>query len=144
MLIILIVLVLLSTGITLLVTKNRIEDYETRRFVDEFGFLLTAIGTIVGFFAAIFLITNILSYEVEYQNTLHKKEMLEYRIELIEENITGNEMIYNDIVEFNNSLRSLKKWANNPFTNWFCNRDIASIDYIELKIKITEDDYEQI
>jgi hypothetical protein len=58
--------------------------------------------------------------------------MLEYRIEHMEENITGNEMLYNDIVEFNNTLRNEKKWALNPWTNWFNNQDIASIDYIEL------------
>jgi hypothetical protein len=50
----------------------------------------------------------------------------------MEENITGNEMLYNDIVAFNNELRNVKKWANNPWTNWFNNQDIASIDYIEL------------
>ena len=57
--------------------------------------------------------------------------MLEYRIEHMEENITGNEMLYNDIVEFNNALRSEKKWANNPWTSWFNNQDIASLDYVE-------------
>jgi hypothetical protein len=50
----------------------------------------------------------------------------------MEENITGNEMLYNDIVEFNNKLRAEKKWAFNPWTDWFNNKDIASIDYIEL------------
>jgi hypothetical protein len=63
--------------------------------------------------------------------------MLEYRIEHIEENITGNEMLYNDIVEFNNELRSTKKWANNPWTNWFYNQDIATIDYIEIELSTT-------
>jgi hypothetical protein len=33
---------------------------------------------------------------------LHKREMLEYIIEHMEENMTGNEMLYKDIVEFNN------------------------------------------
>lgn len=69
---------------------------------------------------------------MEYQNTLYKKEMLEYRIEHMKENVTGNEMLYNDIVEFNNMLRAKKKWTNNPWTDWFNNKDIASIDYIEL------------
>ena len=72
--------------------------------------------------------------DIKYQNAVYEKEMLEYRIEHMEENITGNEMLYNDIVEFNNGLRSIKKWANNPFTNWFYNQDIATIDYVELDI----------
>lgn len=70
--------------------------------------------------------------DVNYQNTFYEREMLEYRIEHIEENITGNEMLYNDIVEFNNELRTVKKWVNNPWVNWFINDDIATIDYIEL------------
>ena len=50
----------------------------------------------------------------------------------MEENITGNEMLYNDIVEFNNELRSVKKWVSNPWTNWFNNQKVASIDYVEI------------
>ena len=72
--------------------------------------------------------------DINYQNNLHEREMLEYRIEHIEENITGNEMLYNDIAEFNNELRSTKKWANSPWTNWFYNQDIATIDYIEINM----------
>lgn len=71
--------------------------------------------------------------DVDYQNMLYRKEILEYRIEHMEDNVTGNEMLYNDIVEFNNELRGIKKWASNPWTNWFNNGRIATIDYIELK-----------
>lgn len=70
--------------------------------------------------------------DVEYQNRLHEKEMLEYRIDNMNEDIVGNEMLYNDIVAFNNELRQIKKWANNPFTNWFYVQEIATIDYVEL------------
>lgn len=91
----------------------------------------------IGFFGTIFCILGIclvqIPKEVDYQNKVYEKEMLEYRIDNIEDNITGNEMIYNDIVEFNNDLRHEKKWINNPFTNWFYNEDIATIDYIELE-----------
>ena len=84
------------------------------------------------FLTIIFILINVCNYDVEYQNALHQKEMLEYRIEHMEDNITGNEMLYNDIVEFNNELRNTKKWANNPWTNWFNNQDIAAMDYVEL------------
>ena len=70
--------------------------------------------------------------DVEYQNRLHEKEMLEYRIDNMNEDIVGNEMLYNDIVAFNNGLRQIKKWANNPFTNWFYVQEVATIDYVEL------------
>lgn len=86
--------------------------------------LVTFIGMIIGANA---------TANIDYQNKLHERDMLEYRIEHMEENITGNEMLYNDIVEFNNNLRTTKKWANSPWTNWFNNQKIASMDYIELE-----------
>lgn len=96
-----------------------------------FGF----VGAIIGGFATFICITCILcvqiNKEVDYQNAIYEKEVLEYRIENMESDITGNEMLYNDIVEFNNGLRSAKKWANNSWTNWFYNKDIATIDYVE-------------
>ena len=97
----------------------------------EFGF----VGAIIGGFATFICIICILcvqtNKEVDYQNALYEKEVLEYRIENMESDITGNEMLYNDIVKFNNGLRSAKKWANNSWTNWFNNKDIATIDYVE-------------
>ena len=132
MIITLITVVLLAVGITLYIEKKKIEDYYTRNVIDSLAFALTAVGTIMAFFVFGILIGNISTQEVNYQNALYKKEMLEYRIEHMEDNITGNEMLYNDIVEFNNELRSTKKWADNPWTSWFNNQDIATIDYIEL------------
>lgn len=107
---------------------------------DEFGsflpFITGVLLMISALFVAIFVGAGIVNTQVcgdiNYQNKLHEREMLEYRIEHIEENITGNEMLYNDIAEFNNDLRSTKKWANSPWTNWFYNQDIATIDYIEI------------
>lgn len=72
--------------------------------------------------------------DIDYQNAYYHKATLEYRLENIEKNNVGNEHLYNDIVEFNNSLRSTKKWANNPWTNWFNNQRIAELDYIELPV----------
>ena len=89
------------------------------------GFILVVfIGVVIGANA---------TAEIEYQNKLHERDMLEYRIEHMEKNITGNEMLYNDIVEFNNDLRTTKRWANSPWTNWFNNQKIASMNYIELE-----------
>lgn len=96
-------------------------------------------GTVTGFVAIIALIFCVgviistkISADVSYQNKIHEREMLEYRIDNMDENIVGNEMLYNDIVEFNNGLRSAKKWAYNPWVNWFYVKEIATIDYIEI------------
>ena len=67
--------------------------------------------------------------DVNYQNKLEEKMMLEYRLEK-GDTIPGNELLYTQIVEFNNDLRNTKKWANSLWTNWFNNQKIAEMDYI--------------
>ena len=67
-----------------------------------------------------------------YEKFLIEKEMLEYRLE--NDNLgIGNELLYKDIVEFNQELKDIKYYANNPWTNWFVNGYIAEIDYIEIE-----------
>ena len=135
MIIILIFGALLIIGIALLFICDyswRKISWKIRNVLQNIGIIFTIIGFVVSLIAVAFIIGNNISYDLNYQNTLHEKEMLEYRIEHMEENLTGNEMLYNDIVEFNNRLRSTKKWANNPWTSWFNNKQIASLDYIEL------------
>ena len=134
MIITLIGLGLLVAGIVLAIIYNRVyfKEYSVECTIMGLSVAFILIGVMATIFAASFVMANVSTYDVDYQNKLHEKEMLEYRIEHMEENITGNEMLYNDIVEFNNELRSTKKWANSPWTNWFNNQDIASIDYIEL------------
>lgn len=133
MIITLIGLGLLVVGIILAIIHDRgYFDYNVEEKIVGFGFGALFIGAVITCCSIVFVLINVTNYDVEYQNMLHTKDMLEYRIEHMEENITGNEMLYNDIVEFNNTLRAEKKWALNPWTNWFNNQDVASIDFIEL------------
>lgn len=79
-----------------------------------------------------------LNADVFYENKLLEKQMLEYRLEK-QDDIIGNEMLYSQIVEFNNELRYTKKWASNLWTNWFVNQKIANnIDYIDVNIENNE------
>lgn len=96
------------------------------------GVLLTVSGVLSSIIVGTLIIGVQINRDVEYQNTIYEREVLEYRIEEADENIVGNELLYSDIVEFNNDLRTIKKWANNPWTNWFFNEDIATIDYVEI------------
>lgn len=96
------------------------------------GILLTALSILGSIIVGILIVGTQINKDVEYQNTLYEKEVLEYRIEEANSNIVGNELLYGDIVEFNNNLRTIKKWANNPWTNWFFNEDVATIDYVEI------------
>lgn len=126
MLIILIAIGLLILGVVL-INRSNYNDW-----ADFIGIMLVVIMTFVVGICSIVIIGAQINKEVTYQNKLYEKEMLEYRIDNMEEDVVGNEMLYNDIVEFNNGLRNVKKWANNPFTNWFYIKDVATIDYVEL------------
>lgn len=91
---------------------------------------LNAVGILALMISMILILSVRLNADVDYQNTLAEKQMLEYRINK-QDDIVGNELLYSQIVAFNNDLRSTKKWANNIWTNWFYNQDIANkIDYI--------------
>ena len=137
MIITLIGLALLVIGIisAIVYAKVNFKSWKVRDRIEWIKFPALFIGLIITTVSITLIIINATIYDVDYQNMLHTKEMLEYRIDHMEENITGNEMLYNDIVEFNNKLRAEKKWALNPWTDWFNNKDIASIDYIELSGK---------
>ena len=125
---------LLVVGIILAIVRENVPfmSWKVRDRLEWVQLPAIFVGSIIAATCIVVILINASTYDIEYQNTLHTKEMLEYRIEHMEENITGNEMLYSDIVEFNNELRRVKKWANNPWTNWFSNKDIASIDYITL------------
>ena len=130
MIITLIVIAVIVTGIVCLAIGFK--NWRCPDWIWETGAVLTASGIIVSLFVCGFIIGANVTKDIDYQNAMYEREMLEYRIDNMEEDVVGNEMLYNDIVEFNNELRSVKKWANNPWTNWFYNEDIATIDYIEL------------
>lgn len=67
--------------------------------------------------------------EAEYQKKLYEEEVLEYRLEE-SNNLSGNELLYKDIIEFNNDLREEKIYSHSPWINWYRNEKIAEIDYI--------------
>ena len=102
---------------------------------DILGGISTGVVIVVGF--ALFVETIMVACvqipaKHDYEKVLMEKEMLEYRLENDSLGV-GNELLYNDIVEFNKELKDVKYHANNPWTNWFVNGYIAEIDYIEVK-----------
>ena len=131
MIITLIAVLLLVVGIAIVAIENN-TNFDIPGGVVATGVVALILGAAATLISMCMVIGTYVNYDVDYQNKIYEKDMLEYRIDHIEDDITGNELIYNDIVEFNNSLRSTKKWANNPWTSWFHNQDIAAIDYVEL------------
>lgn len=96
------------------------------------GVPCVVVGTLFSIFFVGMAISVKVNCDVDYENKLAEKQMIEYRIEQGEE-IPGNELLYTQIVEFNNSLRTTKKWSANPWTSWFYNSKIAELDYIEIE-----------
>lgn len=123
---------ILVVGVIFLLLKRKTRFRRNEEIMEIVGFTCTILGVILSLAVVSVWIGNSVRMEINYHNALHKREMLEYRVEHMNEDITGNEMLYNDIVEFNNELRSQKKWANSIWTNWFNNKYIADLDYIEL------------
>lgn len=124
---------LLAIGVIILIINGKFEfSWNIHDILFNIGISCVAAGLLLSLVSGGIALGNAAFYDLDYQNALHEREVIEYRLDHMKENITGNEMLYNDIVEFNNMLRSQKKWANNPWTNWFNNEKIAELDYIEL------------
>lgn len=129
MLITLLSVVFIITGI--IICKCCYKSYQ-----EDFGMLVTMVGTAGLIIAIVGIICCNTTSQLNYQKALQEYNMLNYRIEHISDNIVGNETLYSDIVEFNNDLRSVKYWAENPWTSWFNNQRIAKeINYIDISRK---------
>ena len=132
---VLLFIVLITIGTIMLIIGVRDTynfSWQTKDVLQNIGIMLTLIGIFAEIICIAGIIINRIDYDIDYQNVLYEREVLEYRLDHREDNFPGNEMLYDDIVNFNNKLRSQKKWANNPWTNWFNNEKIAALDYIEL------------
>ena len=72
--------------------------------------------------------------EIEYQNMLERKEAIEYRLEMLDEdtNLMVNGGVYEDLVTYNNDLREYKIYSDNFWFGWFVTDKAAELDYIEL------------
>ena len=130
--IIIISAILLIVGITLMV----ICDTTNCDCFDDWygvGLSLTALATFaLVVFSAVAMIIQI-PKEKDYQQSVYERQVLEYRLENKDDNIVGNELLYKDIVEFNNNLRQHKRYANNFWIGIFHNDKIATIEYIEIE-----------
>lgn len=119
---------------------------KTRRFciavsnsyLDLISGVILVLGAITTFACSMVMLENTISKQVDYEKALYTKKTIEYRIEHKEDNVVGNELLYNDIVEFNNELRNIKYWVNNPWTSWFNNDKVAQLDYIEYEFAAAE------
>lgn len=130
MIITLICLVLFVAGIVLFII-GMLRDWAMEP--DAIGVLFGV--SLVPLMICLFTIASAqIGRDVKYEERLHERNMLEYRLEQAEEdnNVIEYAELYNDVVKFNNSIRRTKKWGNNPWTSWFFNPLIADLEYIEV------------
>lgn len=69
-----------------------------------------------------------------YADMVQERDAIEYRLDRAEDdsNFTVNGGVYNDLVEYNNKLRSYKLYTHNFWIGWFFADTPAELDYIEL------------
>ncbi len=132
--------VLILIGIAMVLSYNLIvksaEHLQYKTFgIGISGVVLIVLNVILLFFFSIPVFCTQISKDKNYQDALYEKEVLEYRLENKDENLVGNEMLYSEITKFNNELREHKTYCNNLWLNLFHNDKIATIDYIELKLR---------
>lgn len=122
--------VVLIVGIILIVIGRDDWDINVKTIL---GVLLTLIGGVALIVFSVLAIITAATKDKVYQDMLYQREVLEYRLNHEEENTIGNELLYSDIVEFNNELRNDKTYSDNIWINWFFNDKVATIDYIEIQ-----------
>lgn len=133
MIITLIFIGIFVAGIVLLIIGNNFKiSYKAQDAIIYAGVLCLLLGGVLGIITGGISIGTAINANLDYENTIYERDVLEYRLEQLDENMTGNELLYNDIVEFNNRLRHTKEWADSPWISWFFNQKIADIEYIEL------------
>lgn len=128
MLLVILFAIILVVGIVFVVVSDSWMDW-----AEILGLFCTIIG-VGGLLSSLIIITIIQSNaDVNYQANLERREMLIYRLEHQDDNLVGNELLYQEIRAFNENLREHKKWANNPWVNWFYNEKNATFEYIDYK-----------
>ena len=129
MIITLILIVLFLFCWALYVKADGYFDEETFPLVGMF-----VIGTLLTISLAVVLIVRI-TRDVEYEKMLNEREIIEYRLELIEQDeldTYAEIQLYSDIVSYNRRIIDAQRWASNPWTSWFFNQKIADMDIIIL------------
>lgn len=96
----------------------------------------------IPFFLISLLIIGLSSISIIYSHTYTgKSEIQEAKdqhdayVTLLEENkdITVQNQLYKDIVEYNTTLRKNKHYSKSPWTNWFYSDEWNEIEEIEIK-----------
>ena len=127
-------LLMVIAGVVLVVSVVAlVVAYKVPSMYDTTIMLASLITTIFSSFALLIMgtlaVIQAVENEPDYQSLLMQRQSLEYR--LSQDDLKGNELLYQDINEFNMMLQEEKYWASNLWVNVFYNWKIAEIDYID-------------
>ena len=125
-------LLLIASIITYLLTKDS-WDWESLCAFSVIILFVASLGIIVC--GIVIGILN-LNADIDYTNMVEKRDAILYRLEQIDsnENLLVNGGVYDDIIDYNSTVRSYKKYGGDNFwTGWFNPAPINELEYIELR-----------
>lgn len=128
-----ITILLVVISIVLIVVGIRLyQNYNA----DDLGIALIFIGGFIGGLCLLVGLTIILTVQIptqtDYENMMYEGEVLQIRLDNIDNNTVGNELLYQDIISFNQTIHRHIKWSNNLWVNWFWNQKIKDIPMIDI------------
>ena len=138
MLLMLVFVICLGIGIGLIVwgeKRDDIHSYDTPWQTGCGIVTIAANGLFIVICGLIALFTQSFK-DVDYEKAMMQREVLIYRLENGGDYYTGNEELFEEVLDFNKMLYDSKRLSDNPWFNWYWNDKIAdNIDYIQLPNK---------
>lgn len=147
MLLIILSLVSLLVGIGLLIgtyicarkEEKEYGHYRGAYSIDDYGsgiwgIVLTVIGGVSTVILLIILscTRSPISEQMYYDQMVEKREIIVYRLEHENASLDGNVDLYQDVLNFNYTIRDHKYWSDNIWIGIFHNQKIQDLEYIEL------------
>ena len=96
------------------------------------GLVLICLFGVVFITSLVFVLLKNVSEGRIFEEYIYERAVLVYRVEN-EKDLKNNELLYRDIVKFNNKLRLHKHYHNSVWIGWLFSFDIAKIDYVEIE-----------
>lgn len=129
MIITIIFAVMLVLGIILAALMKSEELNFLGLFLTTIGFIALSLSLIVIFVSHATVNKYIQQNKIEYDGLCKRYEIIESEYE----DVSKSDVIA-DITEWNKNVYSTKYWTENPWTNWFCPKEIAdNLEYIPLE-----------
>lgn len=138
MLLMLVLVICLGIGIGLICwgeKRNDLSCYDTPWQIPCGIAVTIANGLFIVICGLIALFTQGLK-DVDYEKALMQREVLVYRLENGGDYYTGNDELFEEVLDFNKMIYNSRRLCDNPWFNWYWNDKIAdNIDYIQLPSK---------